>query len=112
MSASTWFKIRLDIGPVLLSFLIAPMLSVAALGQNQSPIFPMAQFTPPVGVVVSSLATGDFNGDGQPDLAYISVPGSAQPISGPVSTLTVLLNQGANTPPAVSYTHLFHDYYV
>ena len=99
MSASTWFKIRHDIGPVLLFFLIAPLLPVATLGQNQPPIFPMAQFTPPAGVVVSSLATGDFNGDGQPDLAYISVPGTVQPVSGPVSTLTVLLNQGANSPP-------------
>ena len=49
------------------------------------------------------MATGDFNGDGQPDLAYLSVPGEGTP----PPTLTVLLNQGANNPPvAVTTTSL------
>ncbi len=76
--------------------LAAPLLSVPALAQNQSPIFPTSQFTAPVGVV-TALATGDFNGDGLPDQAYISVP-PYSPTPTPPPTLIVLLNQGVNVP--------------
>jgi hypothetical protein len=84
--------------------LISPLLLVTAAAQTQSPIFPTNNFTSPVGVVEGgTIVSGDFNGDGQPDLAYFSVPaeGTAAP------TLTVLLNQGANTAPVAVTTSSF-----
>src|ERR1700684_2178051 len=85
--------------PLLISFL----LLVAPAAPAQTPVFPTETFTPQVGVLVSTLATGDFNGDGQPDLAYLSVPGSGTP----TPTLTVLLNQGpAKSPVAVTTNSL------
>ncbi len=88
---------------VLVPWLLSPLLLMSAAAQTQQPIFPVDNFTPPGGVLVSPLATGDFNGDGQPDIAYLSVPASGN--SSP--TLTVLLNQGANNPPiAVTTTSL------
>ncbi len=95
MSAISWLKIPHNFPSALFSLLIIPLLPVAACAQSQTPIFPVDSFIAPVGVVVSTFASGDFNGDGQPDLAYLSVPpsGNAPP------TLTVLLNQGASNPP-------------
>jgi hypothetical protein len=88
---------------VLVPWLLSPLFLVSAAAENQQPIFPVDNFTPPAGVSVSPLATGDFNGDGQPDIAYLSVPGGGTP----PPTLTVLLNQGANNPPiAVTTTSL------
>jgi hypothetical protein len=78
---------------------------VSGSAQTQQPIFPTTEFTAPVGDA-TALATGDFNGDGQPDMAYISVPYySPTPNSAP--TLTVLLNQGANLPPIPVTTNSF-----
>ena len=101
MSGNPWFKVRCSLRSVLACLLISPLLLVAAAAQTQPPIFPTDSIVPPVGVLISSLATGDFNGDGQPDLAYLSVPGSGT--SPP--TLTVLLNQGANQPPVAVTTN-------
>ena len=81
--------------------LISLLLLVAPAAQAQTPVFPTETFTPQVGVLVSTLATGDFNGDGQPDLAYLSVPGSGTPSP----TLTVLLNQGAAKFPVAVTTN-------
>ena len=78
-------------GNLRAALLISVLLLVAPAAQAQTPVFPTETFTLQVGVLVSTLATGDFNGDGQPDLAYLSVPGSGTPSP----TLTVLLNQGA-----------------
>jgi Bacterial Ig-like domain (group 3)/FG-GAP-like repeat len=97
MSADTWLKIPRNFPSVLLALLVIP-LPVAASAQSQTPVFPIDNFTAPVGVVVSSLASGDFNGDGQPDLAYISVPAYV-PSGTPQPTLTVLLNQGTGNAP-------------
>ena len=81
--------------------LISLLLLVASAAGAQTPVFPTQSFTPQVGVLVSTLATGDFNGDGQPDLAYLSVPGSGTPSP----TLTVLLNQGAAKSPIAVTTN-------
>jgi hypothetical protein len=97
MSANTWLKIPRNFRSVLVS-LLALALPVAAGAQSQTPVFPIDSFMPPLGVVVSPLVTGDFNGDGQPDLAYISVPAYV-PSGTPQPTLIVLLNQGAGNPP-------------
>jgi len=66
-------------------FLIALLISASA--SAQIPIFPTTNLSP-VAQSASS-AAGDFNGDGQPDLAFISPSGM---------TVTVLLSQGATTP--------------
>jgi hypothetical protein len=97
MSANTWLQIPRNFRSILLSLFVLA-LPVAAGAQSQTPVFPIDSFMPPLGVVVSPLATGDFNGDGQPDLAYISVPAYV-PSGTPQPTLTVLLNQGTGKAP-------------
>src|ERR1700719_2043885 len=67
MSAIPWCNTRRKVGPSLLFFVITHLLPVAALGQTQQPVFPTTQVIAPSGVVLS-VATGDFNGDGQPDV--------------------------------------------
>jgi Bacterial Ig-like domain (group 3)/FG-GAP-like repeat len=99
VSAYPWSNVPGSLRSILASLLISPLLLAAAAAQTQPPIFPTDSFTLQAGVLVGSLATGDFNGDGQPDVAYLSVPGAGTP----PPTLTVLLNQGANNP-AVAVT--------
>jgi hypothetical protein len=74
----------------LLVLLIALLVSASTSAQTQ-PIFPTANLSPVV--PSASLTTGDFNGDGQPDVAFVS--GAA---------VTIQLSQGATTPaiPVVS----------
>jgi hypothetical protein len=90
-----------NLRPFLVLLSISLLLLLAPVAQAQTPVFPTDSFTPQVGVLVSTLATGDFNGDGQPDLAYLSVPGSGTP----PPTLTVLLNQGAAKSPVAVTTN-------
>ena len=78
-------------------FFVTALLAVRTSAQSQAPLFPTNVYTPPVGNT-ASIATGDFNGDGQPDLAYISSPFSPPPGQN-FSTLIVLLNQGGTNPP-------------
>ena len=87
---------------LLVPWLLLPLFLMSAAAQTQKPIFPVDNFTSPGGVLVSPLATGDFNGDGQPDIAYLWVPGSE---GTPPPTLTVLLNRGANNPPIAVTTN-------
>jgi hypothetical protein len=56
---------------VLVPWLLSPLFLMSAAAQTQQPIFPVDNFTSPGGVLVSPLATGDSNGDGQPDIAYL-----------------------------------------
>src|SRR5271155_2216834 len=105
MSASPGYQIHKRSRFSLLLFLIIPLLFVVSSAQTQPPIFPTTDFTAPAGDA-TALATGDFNGDGQPDLAYISVP-YYSPTPNPPPTLTVLLNQGANVPPIPVTTNSF-----
>jgi len=104
MFACYRWRIGNEIRSIAFLLLIAPLLPVATLAQNQAPIFPTIQFTAPLDVVTSTIVTGDFNGDGQPDLAYISTP-PYSPTPNPPPTLTVLLNQGANLPPIAVSTN-------
>jgi hypothetical protein len=93
MPRNAWFKI--PCGAWLLpALLITPLLSLPALAQTQPPIFP----TPIISstTVVAGAATGDFNGDGLPDQAYVSG-----------TTITVHLNQGPNNPPTLVVTSGF-----
>ena len=46
---------------VLVPWLLLPLLLVSAAAETQQPIFPVENFTPEGGVLVSPLATGDFN---------------------------------------------------
>jgi Bacterial Ig-like domain (group 3)/FG-GAP-like repeat len=48
---------------------------------------------------IEALVAGDFNNDGQPDIAYVSPPPSGSAGVGQFITITALLNQGANNPP-------------
>jgi Bacterial Ig-like domain (group 3)/FG-GAP-like repeat/FG-GAP repeat len=82
----------------LLVLLIALLIS-ASISAQTPPIFPTTAFYPNFNLASSApnvFAAGDFNGDGQPDLAYIS--------NNPVGVV-VLLNQGATTPPIVVVTN-------
>ncbi len=100
MSANPRLKVPGNLRSVLVSLFISPVLLAAATAQTQQPIFPTTQFVAQTGVVLSMI-TGDFNGDGQPDVAYVAVP----PEGAPVPTVTVLLDQGANTPPVAVTTN-------
>jgi hypothetical protein len=73
----------------LLALVIATLISLPALGQNQ-PLFPVTSLFDIGDQQV--LASGDFNGDGQPDLITI-LPNNQN------STLITLLNQGNTNPP-------------
>lgn len=77
----------------LLVLLIALLVSAFTSAQTQ-PIFSTTSFYPVPNFYAT--AAGDFNGDGQPDLAYISYKQLGA---------TVLLNQGATTPPIAVVTN-------
>lgn len=95
MSENYRFKIHHGVRSLLL-LLIAQLLSLPTVAQNQ-PLFPtLATF--PVGAG-QSIAAGDFNGDGQADLAAISLSSTS-------TTLTIFLDQGATTPPLSVATSL------
>jgi hypothetical protein len=100
MSANPGFKFPCNLQSVLVSLFISPMLLAAATAQTQKPIFPTTQFVAQTGDALG-MTTGDFNGDGLPDVAYLAVPTSGSP----VPTVTVLLDQGANTPPVAVTTN-------
>src|SRR5580698_171143 len=96
--ASSWSKISHK-SKLLLIFVFVLFLSAALSAQAQGTFFPTNIF-PTAGI--SALASGDFNGDGQPDVAYISpaptvhgVPPSTYP------TIVVGLKQGANPPVSI-----------
>lgn len=74
----------------LLVLLIALFVSLAALAQTQPPLFPITSFFDAGGQTVTT--TGDFNGDGRPDLVTVTPNQNA-------SIVTALLNQGDTTPP-------------
>ena len=80
--------------------LLSACLVTTPLVLAQKPIYPVpAQSFSTPGALAS--VRGDFNGDGQSDVAYVtSTTGSLQVDV----TLTVLLNQGTNPPISVSAT--------
>jgi hypothetical protein len=88
MTATPWCK-TLSGARSLLACLIATLFTLPAVAQTQTPIFPL-----PITTTVPAepgMVTGDFNGDGLPDTAYVSY------VSTP--TVTVLINQGQGNPP-------------
>jgi hypothetical protein len=99
MVAHPWLKPR----PILyfiLIFLVSASLQIPAIAQSQPPLFPIANSLP-IGAV-STPATGDFNGDGQPDLIFSSPTAAG---GGQFATLTVLINQGATSNPTPVITN-------
>jgi hypothetical protein len=81
---------------LLLLVLIAQLFSLPAFAQNQ-PLFPVTSFFPIGGG--QSVATGDFDADGQTDLAAVSLTSTS-------TTLTIFLNRGTTTPPVSVTTSL------
>jgi hypothetical protein len=92
MPAHSWLNSLRNTRPFALLFFT--LLSIASSAQSQKPIFPTPVISSTTAVV--SMATGDFNGDGLPDTASITT-----------SSITVLLNQGANNSPAPVITSGF-----
>jgi hypothetical protein len=69
--------------------LICIYLQAPAIATAQQPLFPVTNFYAPASTV-SAFTIGDFNGDGNPDVAFASPAAS----SGQFATLTVLINNG------------------
>jgi hypothetical protein len=90
MSATPWLKLLRNIRPLVL---VSTLLSAISSAQTQPLLFPTTSFVDLGAQTV--MATGDFNGDGQPDL--VTIPA----LNGPV-IVSVLLNAANPTPPSSS----------
>jgi hypothetical protein len=99
MTATPWCKTP-SRARSLLVFLITPFLTLLAVAQNQQPIYPLPMTSPTA--LVSGAVTGDFDGNGLPDQAYISTAGAPNYQNNGV---TVVLNQGPNNPPVSVVTN-------
>jgi FG-GAP-like repeat len=97
MPANSCFKVSRAVRSLLI-FLVLHLLSVTAFPQAQAPIFLTTQFYPidPT----TNMTTGDFNGDGLSDVAYIPAVQQGD------TSLKVLLNQGATAIPTQVETNL------
>jgi hypothetical protein len=96
MATAPWLRFPC-ITPLILLPLVATFLFACAGANGQQPLFPVTTFYNPPNSA-SAFATGDFNGDGQPDIVFATpaVTGTSQ-----FATLTVLLNNGASSPTSV-----------
>jgi hypothetical protein len=86
-----------------LSF-VAFSLTPVAIAAASKPLFPVLPTVPfPANVAPLQTVTGDFNGDGLPDIAYLGTvtTGTANLVQG----ITVLLNQGDGNPPKTVTTN-------
>ncbi|WP_263354011.1 FG-GAP-like repeat-containing protein [Acidicapsa acidisoli] len=86
-----------------LSF-VAFSLTPVAIAAASKPLFPVLPTVPfPANVAPRQTVTGDFNGDGLPDIAYLGTltTGTANLVQG----ITVLLNQGDGNPPKTVTTN-------
>jgi Bacterial Ig-like domain (group 3)/FG-GAP-like repeat len=86
MPARAWLESLRVIRVLLVAFVVSSLFVIASPGQTQQPIFSLPVLSSTS--VIAGSAMGDFNGDGQVDVAYISS----------TTAITVLLNQGANNP--------------
>jgi hypothetical protein len=77
---------------LLTALIILGISSRSANAQSPQAIFPTAS---PIDLDGSPAFTGDFNGDGKPDLAYV-IPGNPQ------NSLGILLSFGSNAPTTVT----------
>jgi hypothetical protein len=98
MTASAWFRVTREIR-TLLAFVVLSFLTNTSQGQTK-PIFPILP-SYPTGAQALAGTAGDFNGDGQPDFAVITIPYGASTLQSPPppETLTVYLNQGPTIAP-------------
>lgn len=94
MSVAPWLKLLRNTLPLVL---VSTLLSVISSAQTQQPIFPKTSFMDAGAQTL--MATGDFNGDGQPDL--VTIPATNGPI-----ILSVLLNAANPTTPLIVTTAL------
>jgi hypothetical protein len=94
MTLAPWLRIP---GSALsfFSLLTTAVLSTPTKVSAQQPLFPVTNFYSPASPI-SAFATGDFNGDGQPDIAFTS-PGTPTSVN-----LIILLNNGSGLPPTSS----------
>jgi Bacterial Ig-like domain (group 3)/FG-GAP-like repeat len=91
-------NLRSKVSLVVRSLLLFACLPSISPAQTQPPIYPLTQLLYPSGPI-DALVTGDFNNDGQPDIAYISPPPAGSAGVGQFIQIVVLLNQGANSAP-------------
>jgi hypothetical protein len=88
MPLNAWFKTHHGAW-ALLALLFTPLLAVSASSQTPQPIFPTST-TYQGPSILNAFITGDFNGDGLQDVAFLSPSaGGAAPLR-----VVVLLNQG------------------
>lgn len=85
----------------LLAFLIAPFLTLHAFAQTHPPVYPVPIISlvnpaPAPTNTAATVTTGDFNGDGLTDVAYISTSGA--PNYQITNGIAVVLNEGPNNP--------------
>jgi hypothetical protein len=92
MSANSSLRSTYGVLFLALLFFVLPMLSIEAEAQSQQPIFPVTVFSPGS----SAMASGDFKGDGQTDLAYLTYVTNANIKN---DTVIVLLDQGLTGNP-------------
>jgi hypothetical protein len=85
MPGKSWFSAPL-VARSLLAPLIAPLLSLIAFSQPPQPIFPVTTLDSTI--TGPNFATGDFNGDGQPDIASITSTMAIQVLLTPVGSTT------------------------
>jgi Bacterial Ig-like domain (group 3)/FG-GAP-like repeat len=86
----------LKVSLAVLSLILSACLPANSQVQTQ-PIYPTTQSYP--GQADNGLAAGDFNNDGQSDIAFISSGPAISNSPGQMIQITVLLNQGAGKAP-------------
>ena len=95
MPPAPWLKLPCKFSALSLALIV---LSVPFKAQAQQPLFPVTSFYNP-GATVTTFLTGDFNNDGQPDIAFTSPATSG---GAPSASITVLLSTTTPNPTAVA----------
>jgi hypothetical protein len=92
MPLAPWLKLPCNISALTV------ILSAVFNAQAQQPLFPVTGFYNP-GATVTTFLSGDFNNDGQPDIAFTSPAASGGP---QFASITVLLNRPVTPTPVVT----------